>query len=94
MKLALVAVLGVAKAGWYAILKGRLYAALRDRRGTARAIGDTGAVAGSLLPLGVGLIARAVGRLLDAAPGAAGAAGAGARGSRRTHARELTGVWR
>ncbi|HKF16109.1 MAG TPA: MFS transporter, partial [Candidatus Dormibacteraeota bacterium] len=61
LKLAAVAVLGVAKAGWYAILKGRLYAALPDRRGTARAIGDAGGMAGSLLPLGVGLIARAVG---------------------------------
>lgn len=61
LKLALVAVLGVAKAGWYAILKARLYAALPDRRGTARAVGDAGATAGSLLPLGVGLIAGAAG---------------------------------
>lgn len=61
LKLAVAAVLGVAKAGWYAILKGRLYAAMPDRRGTARAIGDAGGMAGSLLPLGVGLVAGAVG---------------------------------
>jgi len=60
-KLALLAVLGPLNAGWYAILKGRLYAAMPDRSATVMALGNVFGLAGSLLPLAVGLVADRIG---------------------------------
>lgn len=61
VKLALVAVLGVLNAGWYAIPKARLYGALDGRSGVAVAVGGVGGFVGSAVPLVLGLVAEAVG---------------------------------
>jgi FSR family fosmidomycin resistance protein-like MFS transporter len=60
-KLVLVAALGLLNSGWYAIPKARLYSSLPQRSGTAVAVGSLGGLAGALLPLGLGLLAGAVG---------------------------------
>jgi MFS transporter, FSR family, fosmidomycin resistance protein len=60
-KLVLVALLGLLNSGWYAIPKASLYAELPDRSGTAVALGSVGGLAGALVPLGLGLLAGAVG---------------------------------
>jgi MFS transporter, FSR family, fosmidomycin resistance protein len=60
-KLVLLALLGVLNAGWYAIPKGKLYAELPGRSGSAMALGNVAGLAGGLLPLGLGLIAGAAG---------------------------------
>jgi FSR family fosmidomycin resistance protein-like MFS transporter len=56
-KLMLLVPIGVLRAGWYAIVQGRLYAELPGRGGTALAIGAPADLAGSVLPLAVGLVA-------------------------------------
>jgi FSR family fosmidomycin resistance protein-like MFS transporter len=60
-KLALLALLGLLNAGWYAILKGRLYAAMPGRSATVMAVGNVFGLAGSLLPLTIGLVADRIG---------------------------------
>ncbi|HYZ18946.1 MAG TPA: MFS transporter [Gaiellaceae bacterium] len=60
-KVALVAVLGAVRAGWYAIPKGRLFAELPGRSGVALALSDLSSLPQSLVPLGVGLLASQVG---------------------------------
>jgi len=60
-KLVLLALLGMLNAGWYAILKGRLYAAMPGRSATVMAVGNVFGLAGSLLPLTVGLVADRIG---------------------------------
>jgi MFS transporter, FSR family, fosmidomycin resistance protein len=64
-KIVLLVPLGMLTAGWYAIPKGRLYAELPARGGTAVAIGAPADLVGSLLPLAIGGVAARVG--LDAA---------------------------
>jgi FSR family fosmidomycin resistance protein-like MFS transporter len=56
-KLALLAVIGILRAGWYAIPQGRLYAELPARAGTAVAIGAPADLVGSLLPIAIGAVA-------------------------------------
>ena len=53
----LLAVLGVLNAGWYAIPKARLYAALPGRSGTAIAVGSAGGFVGAAVPLALGVLA-------------------------------------
>lgn len=60
-KLALLGALGLLNAGWYAILQAQLYAALPGQSGTALAATNLGGLFGSLLPLGLGLVAQAAG---------------------------------
>jgi FSR family fosmidomycin resistance protein-like MFS transporter len=60
-KLALLVPIGILRAGWYAIVQGRLYAELPGRGGTALAIGAPADLAGSLLPLAIGLAAQRFG---------------------------------
>jgi FSR family fosmidomycin resistance protein-like MFS transporter len=72
-KLPLLALLGLLNAGWYAIPQARLYAALPDGSGTAIAVGSAAGLVGSLVPIGLGLLAGAAGIgatlwLLAAAP--------------------------
>jgi MFS transporter, FSR family, fosmidomycin resistance protein len=61
MKLALLGLLGMANAGWYAILKARLYDELPGRSGTALTLGNVFGLAGALLPLALGAFAEAWG---------------------------------
>jgi len=60
-KLALLAALGLVNSGWYAVPKSWLYDALPGRSGSAIAVAGVGGLAGSLVPLVLGLLAGAVG---------------------------------
>ena len=60
-KLLLLGLLGMANAGWYAILKARLYEELPGRSGTALTLGNVFGLAGDLLPLALGAFAEAWG---------------------------------
>jgi MFS transporter, FSR family, fosmidomycin resistance protein len=60
-KLALVALLGLLNAGWYAIPKAGLYASLPGRSGVAVAVGGIGGVVGACVPLALGLSAESFG---------------------------------
>jgi FSR family fosmidomycin resistance protein-like MFS transporter len=64
-KVALLVPLGLLRAGWYAVLQGRLYAEFPARGGTAIAIGAPADLVGSLLPLAIGVAAQRAG--LDSA---------------------------
>jgi FSR family fosmidomycin resistance protein-like MFS transporter len=58
IKLALLALLGLFAAGWYAIPKGQLYSTLPEQSGTVMALGSVFGLFGSLMPLGLGLAAE------------------------------------
>jgi MFS transporter, FSR family, fosmidomycin resistance protein len=60
-KLALLALLGLLNAGWYAIPKAGLYDALPGRSGTVMAVSSVSGVAGALIPLALGLAAEQFG---------------------------------
>jgi MFS transporter, FSR family, fosmidomycin resistance protein len=57
-KMAVLIPIGMLRAGWYAIPQARLYMELPARGGTAIAIGAPADLAGSLLPLAIGLVAQ------------------------------------
>jgi MFS transporter, FSR family, fosmidomycin resistance protein len=61
IKLALAAVLGFLRAGWYAIPQGRLYAELADRTGTALALTNVFDVAARFVPIAIGAMAERFG---------------------------------
>jgi FSR family fosmidomycin resistance protein-like MFS transporter len=61
LKLALLILLGLVKAGWYSVLKARLYAAMPGKGGAAMAVSNVAGLAGSLIPLALGAAAEAVG---------------------------------
>ena len=60
-KLALLVVLGLLGAGWYALPKAALYDALPGRSGTAVAVGGAGGILGACVPAALGAIAGGVG---------------------------------
>ncbi|MBA3240437.1 MAG: MFS transporter [Acidobacteria bacterium] len=60
-KLVLLGLLGLASAGWYAILKAQLYAALPGRSGTAMTLGNVFGLVGDLVPLALGAFAQKYG---------------------------------
>ena len=60
-KLALLAALAIANAGWYPVLKARLYAALPGQSGTVMSLGHVFGLPAALLPLALGLVADAWG---------------------------------
>src|SRR5439155_22238154 len=57
-KLVLLSGLGVLRAGWYAIPKGRLFSALPGSSGTAIALSDLSDLASRLAPVGLGALAQ------------------------------------
>lgn len=57
-KLVLLGLLGLANAGWYAIIKARLYGELPGRSGTALTLGNVFGFAGGLAPLALGAYAE------------------------------------
>ncbi len=61
IKIGLLALLGLAKAGWYAIPQGRLFGELGERSGTAVAMSSLSSAVGSLLPLSLGVLAERFG---------------------------------
>jgi FSR family fosmidomycin resistance protein-like MFS transporter len=60
-KLTLLALLAVLRAGWYAIPKARLFDQLHGSSGAAVALSDLGGLFGSLLPIGLGVLAQQAG---------------------------------
>lgn len=61
VKLVLLAALGFANAGWYAILQGQLYSALPGQSGTVVTISSAFGIVGGLVPSLLGFIAEQVG---------------------------------
>ncbi len=61
VKLAMAALMGLSSAGWYAVLKARLYSEVPDRSGTVMTLGSISGLAGGLIPLGIGLAASSWG---------------------------------
>ncbi|GAA5532980.1 MFS transporter [Deinococcus aluminii] len=57
VKLALLGLLGLLNAGWYAVLQARLYASLPERSGTVMALGSVAGMAGGAVPLLLGAVA-------------------------------------
>jgi FSR family fosmidomycin resistance protein-like MFS transporter len=60
-KYLLLALLGLFNAGWYSILKARLYAAMPGQSGTVLTVGNVFGLFGQFVPLGLGLIAEQAG---------------------------------
>jgi len=56
-KLVALALLGFFNAGWYAILRAQLYSAMPGQSGTTITLGNLFGLAGSLIPLGLGIAA-------------------------------------
>jgi FSR family fosmidomycin resistance protein-like MFS transporter len=61
LKVLVLGLLGFANAGWYAILKARLYAELPDRSGTALTLGNIFGLCGDFFPLAFGAFAQRFG---------------------------------
>ena len=57
-KLVLLGLLGLFNAGWYSILKARLYSAMPGQSGTVMTVGNVFGLVGALVPLGLGLVAE------------------------------------
>ena len=57
VKLALLGLLGLFNAGWYAILKAQLYSVMPGQSGTSMAVDNIFGFFGALIPWGLGLIA-------------------------------------
>jgi len=60
-KLVLLALLGLLRAGWYAIPQGRLFTAMAGSSGTAIALSNVSGLIGHLAPLAIGALAERVG---------------------------------
>ncbi|HEX8283564.1 MAG TPA: MFS transporter [Pyrinomonadaceae bacterium] len=60
-KLVLLGLLGVANAGWYAVLKGKLYEEFPGRSGTVMAVGNFYGLAGAFVPFALGAFAERYG---------------------------------
>jgi MFS transporter, FSR family, fosmidomycin resistance protein len=60
-KLVILGIMGLFNAGWYSILKGRLYSSMPGQSGTVLAVNNISGLVGSLIPLGIGMIAERFG---------------------------------
>ncbi|GAB4420354.1 MAG: hypothetical protein Kow002_08670 [Anaerolineales bacterium] len=58
LKLIFLGLMGLFNAGWYAILKGRLYSSMPGRSGSVMALNQVGGLLGSFLPFFIGLAAQ------------------------------------
>ena len=56
-KLLILGLLGFFNAGWYSILKGRLYSAMPGQSSSVMTVGNVFGLIGGLIPLGLGLVA-------------------------------------
>jgi FSR family fosmidomycin resistance protein-like MFS transporter len=56
-KLVILGLLGFFNAGWYSILKGRLYSAMPGQSSSVMTVGNVFGLIGGLIPLGLGLVA-------------------------------------
>jgi MFS transporter, FSR family, fosmidomycin resistance protein len=57
-KYVLLGLLGFFNSGWYSILKGQLYSAMPGQSGTVMTVGNLFGLIGSVIPLGLGLVAQ------------------------------------
>ncbi len=57
-KLVLLALLGFFNSGWHSILKAQLYSAMPGQSGTSIAVNNLSSLIGSLIPLGLSLVAQ------------------------------------
>jgi FSR family fosmidomycin resistance protein-like MFS transporter len=60
-KLGVLALMGLFNAGWYAILKGQLYSSMPGQSGAVLAVGNVFNLGGSLVPIGLGMLAQQIG---------------------------------
>jgi FSR family fosmidomycin resistance protein-like MFS transporter len=60
-KLGVLALMGLFNAGWYAILKGQLYSSMPGQSGAVLAVGNVFNLGGSLVPIGLGMLAEQIG---------------------------------
>ena len=61
LKLVIVALMGFFNAGWYAILKARLFESMHGQSGAALTLDNVSGLIGKLIPFGIGLVAQAYG---------------------------------
>ena len=61
LKLALLGLVGVLNAGWYAIPKGQLYSVMPGQSGTVMTVNNLFGLLGGLIPLGIGYAAQRLG---------------------------------
>lgn len=61
LKLVIVGLMGFFNAGWYAILKAKLYESLHGRSGAALTLDNVSGLIGKLIPFGIGLAAQTFG---------------------------------
>jgi MFS transporter, FSR family, fosmidomycin resistance protein len=61
LKLVTVGLMGFFNAGWYAILKAKLFDSMHGQSGAAQALDNVSGLMGKLLPFGIGLAAQAYG---------------------------------
>ena len=61
LKLVISGLMGFFNAGWYAILRARLYASMPGQSGTVMALDNISGLFGKLLPFGIGVAAQAFG---------------------------------
>lgn len=57
-KLIILGALGFFNSGWYSILAGELYSSMPGQSGTVMTVGNVSGLLGSLIPLGIGLLAE------------------------------------
>lgn len=60
-KMLLIALVSLLNSGWYAILTGRLYSAMPGQSGTVTTVGNVIGMAGSFIPLAIGVAANEFG---------------------------------
>lgn len=61
LKLVIVALMGFFNAGWYAILKAKLFESMHGQSGAALTLDNVSGLIGKLIPFGIGLVAQAHG---------------------------------
>ncbi len=61
LKLVIVALMGFFNAGWYAILKAKLFESMHGHSGAALTLDNLSGLIGKLIPFGIGLFAQAYG---------------------------------
>lgn len=61
LKLVIVGLMGFFNAGWYAILKAKLFESMHGQSGAAQALDNVSGLIGKLIPLGIGIAAQAFG---------------------------------
>lgn len=61
LKLVIVGLMGFFNAGWYAILKAKLFESMHGQSGAAQALDSVSGLIGKLIPFGIGVVAQVYG---------------------------------